>query len=111
MLTRTGAIIMGAFGVIWWVVGFRASGQPSLLTYGVPSAVAVAIAAICFRGGAAEPESEDESKRRGRLVGIASAAEGVAMFVVANVLMNVGWKDAVAPAMALIVGLHFLPLA
>lgn len=109
-MTSTGAIIMSAFGVIWWVVGFRASGQPSLLTYGVPLAAAVAITVACLRGRAAEPETE-ESKRRDRIVGIASAAEGVAIFVVANVLVNVGRRDEVAPAMALIVGLHFLPLA
>lgn len=102
---------MGAFGVIWWVVGFRASGQPTLLTYGVPLAVAVAIIAACLRGDGAEPEADSESKRRNRLVGIASAAEGVAIFIVVNVLVNVGWNDEVAPAIALIVGLHFLPLA
>src|SRR4051812_42026322 len=102
---------MSAFGVIWWVVGLRASGQPALLTYGVPLAAAVAITAACLRGGAAEPVAEGESKRRDRLVGIASAAEGVVIFVVANILVNVGWKDQVAPAIALIVGLHFLPLA
>lgn len=109
-MTSTGAIIMSVFGVIWWIVGLRASGQPSLLIYGVPLAAAVAVAAAFLRGRAAEPETV-ESKRRDRLVGIASAAEGVAIFVVANVLVNVGQRDEVAPAVALIVGLHFLPLA
>lgn len=101
---------MSAFGVIWWIVGLRASGSSSLLTYGVPLAVAVAIIVACLRGRAAEPETE-ESKRRDRLVGIASAAEGVAIFVVANALVNIGRRDEIAPALALIVGLHFLPLA
>lgn len=110
-MTSTGAIIMSAFGVIWWVVGLRATGQPSLLTYGVPLAVAVAITAACLRGRVAEPETDEERRRRGRLVGIASAAEGVAIFIVVNVLVNVGLRDEVAPAIALIVGLHFLPLA
>lgn len=110
-MTRTGSIIMGAFGVIWWVVGLRASGQPSLLTYLIPLAVAAAIAVVCLRGRRAEPETDEESRRRGRLVGIASAAEGVAIFVAVNVLVNVGLRDEVAPTIALIVGLHFLPLA
>jgi uncharacterized membrane protein len=45
------------------------------------------------------------------IVGIASAAEGVAIFVTAMVLLNLGRRDLVVPAVAIIVGLHFLPLA
>jgi hypothetical protein len=40
-----------------------------------------------------------------------SAIEGVAIFVVANLLVRTHHSDARFPAIAVIVGLHFLPLA
>lgn len=111
-MSSTGAIIMGLFAAIWWVVGVRASGYASPLTYLIPLIVTGLIIVISFRfrdrPGHVSPEEE---ARRNKLVGIASGIEGVAMFVAANVLINVGWSEYVAPAMAIIVGLHFLPLA
>jgi hypothetical protein len=59
----------------------------------------------------APEQSSDEKGRRGRLIGIASAAEGIAILVIANVLLNIGRFDQFAPAVAIIVGLHFIPLA
>ena len=53
----------------------------------------------------------EERRRRGRIVGIASALEGVAIFAAASVLVNLGRRDLIAPAVAIIVGVHFLPLA
>jgi hypothetical protein len=47
----------------------------------------------------------------GRLVGIWSAVEGVAILLAVNLCRNLGAPDAVIPAIAIIVGLHFFPLA
>lgn len=44
-------------------------------------------------------------------MGIASAVEGVAIFAAVTVLVNLGRRDLIAPAVAIIVGVHFLPLA
>jgi hypothetical protein len=111
-MSPAGAIIMSVFAAIWWIVGIRASGHGSPLVYVVGAAVAGAIIVTAVRAQAhREPEDETEKRRRDRLVAIASAAEGIAIFLVVNVLVNVGLGAYVAPAIALIVGLHFLPLA
>ena len=42
---------------------------------------------------------------------MSSAAEGVAIPIVALTLANTGHADATLPGIALVVGLHFLPMA
>lgn len=109
-MTKSGAIIMTAFATIWWVVGVRLASSSSPLLYGV--AIAFGLLVLVMAGRAPAPNiSADEQSRRGRLVGIASAVEGVAIFLVANILANIGRSDLTAAAVAIIVGLHFLPLA
>jgi hypothetical protein len=111
-MTGTGAIIMGVFAAVWWVAGVRASGYGSPLIYAVAPVVTGLIIVAALRGrerSAQEPP--EEHARRDRLVGIASAAEGVAILVAVNVLVNLGLNDYVAPVIAIIVGLHFVPLA
>ncbi len=113
-MTNTGAIIMGVFAAIWWLVGVRASGYASPLTYGIPILVTglIVIAALRLRGRHRfEQASPEEEARRGRLVGIASGGEGLAIFVAMIVLGNLGLSDYAAPVIAIIVGLHFVPLA
>jgi hypothetical protein len=109
-VTRTGAVIMAFFATVWWVVGLRIAGQPLALIIGVPLLVIVVLG-VAARGGGQSAMSRAEHDRRGRLVGVASAVEGIAIFVVANVLGNTGKASYDAPAIAIIVGLHFLPLA
>jgi hypothetical protein len=115
-MSVTGALILAFFATVWWIVGLRAAGHAPALLYPVPIVVAVALANVLWyvrRPRGAVPDAVDEAKeeRRGRLVGWASAAEGIAIFVAANVLVNTGHRDALAPAIALIVGAHFVPLA
>jgi hypothetical protein len=110
-MNRGGAIIvMGAFAAIWWVIGTAQSGRGSLMMYAVGIAISALLVALDrSRGG--RSATRDERKRRGRIVGIASAAEGVTIFAGATVLARLGRRDLIAPAVAIIVGLHFLPLA
>jgi hypothetical protein len=58
-----------------------------------------------------EQASPEEHARRDRLVGIASGGEGLAIFLAMIVLGNLGLSDYAAPVIAIIVGLHFVPLA
>ena len=113
-MTSTGALIMAFFATVWWVVGLRAAGHGPALVFLVPLGVAAALV-FAARRPLREPASRAigpaEEARRGRLVGWASAAEGVGIFVAANVLVNTGHRDALAPVIALIVGAHFVPLA
>jgi hypothetical protein len=57
------------------------------------------------------PLAADEGKRRNKIIMYATAFEGVAFFVGANILKNLGIADQYLPLLALIVGLHFLPFA
>jgi hypothetical protein len=114
-MTVTGALIMAFFATVWWIVGLRAAGHGPALLYGVPVIVAALGSVIWYvtHRPRAAPNAGDavEEARRGRLVGWASAGEGIVIFLAANVLVNTGHRDAIAPAVALIVGAHFLPLA
>ena len=51
------------------------------------------------------------SERAGRVIMWSSIGEGVGLFVAANLVMNLHRPDLLLPAMALVVGLHFLPIA
>ena len=110
-MNATGPIIMSTFAAIWWVVGVRGSSAPLAVAYGFPVLVAAAIVGLALGCAHDDAASADEQARRGRLVGIASATEGIAIFLAVNVLINMGWRDFIAPVIAIIVGLHFLPLA
>ena len=103
---------MGIFAAIWWLVGVRASGHASPSTYGIPIVVTGLIVVASLRGrDRFEQVSPEERARRGRLVGIASGIEGLAIFVAVNVLARFGRSEYAVPVIAIIVGLHFLPLA
>jgi hypothetical protein len=104
---------MGVFAAIWWLVGVRASGYATPpLTYGIPLLVTGLIIVAALRGRHRfEQVSPEEHARRGRLVGIASGVEGLAILLAVNVLAKLGVSDYAAPVIAIIVGLHFVPLA
>jgi hypothetical protein len=115
-MTVTGALILAFFATVWWIVGLRAAGHGPALLYLVPVVVVAALGSVFWgvtrrRGAAPSALDSAEEARRGRLVGWASAAEGIVIFVAANVLVNTGYRDAVAPMVALVVGVHFVPLA
>jgi len=111
-MSSAGAIIMSVFAAIWWMAGVRASGHPASLAYGVPLVVTGLIVVVSLRSrDSAGQESAEESARRGRLVGIASGVEGLAILLAVNVLAYFGRSDYAAPVIAIIVGLHFIPLA
>ena len=111
-MSPTGAAIMGAFGAVWWIVGVAAYGRAAVPLSGVGLVIAATIIVTAWRlGRRARPQPPAEERRQGRLVGIASAVEGVLIFLAVNVFVNLKRPDLIAPAAAIIVGLHFLPLA
>jgi uncharacterized membrane protein (UPF0136 family) len=63
------------------------------------------------QSGPATPEQKREESRMGRIFGLVFAAEGVLILVAANVLRYLHLDHCIPSAIALIVGLHFLPLA
>ena len=111
-MTPTGAVILGMFAVIWWIAGMLTAGHSAAVVWVVPVIASVMLGAAVTRlRGATGPGDEVDEKRRNRLVMLWSAAEGVAIFIAINVLVNVGHRDAFVPVVALIVGAHFIPLA
>ena len=117
-MTITGALIMALFATVWWVVGLRAAGHGPAVVYPLPVLLAAARAGVAWRVGRHKdaaplvPIDAAEQARRDRLVAWASAAEGLALFLVAGIVLpSTGHRDATAPMIAVIVGAHFVPLA
>jgi hypothetical protein len=54
--------------------------------------------------------SAEEEKRIGRVFMWSSIGEGVGIFLIINILINVGLADRVMAGIALVVGLHFIPI-
>jgi len=111
-MTATGAVILGIFAVVWWIAGMLTAGHSAAVVWVIPVIASVMLGAVVTRlRGASGPVGDADEKRRNRLVMMWSAAEGVAIFIAINVLVNVGHRKAFVPVVALIVGAHFIPLA
>src|SRR5690242_10910502 len=105
---RSGIWILNVFAALWCVAGVIGGGLPLAVLIG-PIAISAALIAWGYRATAAL--SEVSNPKIGRIVGIWSAVEGVAIFLAINVCLNIGAPDAALPIVAIIVGLHFLPMA
>lgn len=110
-MTPTSAMIFSVFGGLWVVLAIlsqHVSAALCLIPIGIAALLVVWSASVARTR---TPLAADESKRRNKIVMYATAFEGVAFFVGANILGNVGVVDQYFPLLALIVGLHFLPFA
>jgi hypothetical protein len=107
-----GAIVMGFFGGVFFAAAaIKAEGWHSLLLL-IPVFVFVAVAAVAARLiGRAAPGAYDTGAKAGKIIARASIAEGAGITLVALTLANIGRNDLVLPGIAVIVGLHFLPMA
>jgi hypothetical protein len=109
-MRSTGVTILGVMGGIWWLAGLAFAGALSLTT-ALPGLAAATLLVAVARRITNGPIDDAERRRTGKLIAYASAAEGVAIFVSNNVLLNFGLASYILCGMAVIVGLHFLPLA
>jgi len=109
-MRSTGVTILGVMGGLWWLAGlyFGGSFSPLLVTAGL---AAVALMVVLARTLTNFPVDEAERRRTGKLIAYASAIEGIAIFIANNVLLDLGLSTYILCGMAVIVGLHFLPLA
>jgi hypothetical protein len=106
-----GAIIMGFFGAVFAAVTlawqYHVAGLVLAAPFAAFAAIALAAAYVLrLPGTGVEP-----SERAGRVIMWSSIGEGVGLFVAANVVQNLHRPELLLPAMALVVGLHFLPIA
>jgi hypothetical protein len=115
-----GAIVMTGFGAIWALGGaFGFTGGASVplivVTLIVVAGLIVAIVQL-WRHAEVLPSGGDSEEavygdKTGRWFGLVFTIEALAIFVAARVLSISSHNTLIAPVIALIVGIHFLPLA
>ncbi len=86
----------------WHVTGAAAAAPFAL--FAIIAAAAVFV--IRLPGAGIEP-----SERVARVILWSSIGEGIGLFLAANIVINLHCFELLLPAMALVVGLHFLPIA
>jgi len=115
----TGLIMMAFFTMMWTGIAYGSMGNNGLIVLILFSVIALTLvinAIKYFREAKRFPESESETdkaeeKRTGKWFGIIFGAEGLMIFVGINIVINIGHADLTIPVIALVVGLHFYPLA
>src|ERR1700759_1679339 len=115
----TGLIMMAFFTMMWAGIAYGSMGSNGLIVLILFSLIALTLvfnAIKYFREAKRFPKAESEAdkaeeKRAGKWFGIIFGAEGLGIFIGINVVINVGHADLTIPVIALVVGLHFYPLA
>lgn len=116
----SGLFMMAVFTIIWVGIAF---GGLHTSPYAIALIIFV-IAAVVFitKGisiyklakhfpGVESEKDKAEEKRTGKWFGIIFGLEGLFIFIAINVVVNLGHAELTIPAIALVVGLHFYPLA
>ena len=108
---RTGLIVVCGFAAVWGAMALSGLGAP-LWSWVAPVLVS---GLLLWRLAPLVPTSSDrppeERRRVGRLVMLWSGLEGLAALVAVNLLNTPPHARLIWPAVAVVVGLHFLPLA
>lgn len=103
-----GAIwVLCIFATVWGVIGLSPLGLPATA---IPIAISVVLIGWASRM-ALPGRTGADAKRIGRLIAFWSSVQGVAIFATFALCQRLGITDAAVPILAIIVGLHFLPLA
>ncbi len=98
------AVIWAELGLFWWKAAPVTFAGPVLIS---------ALIYVAAKGPAHNltPRTKAEERRIGKLVGFWSLAEGIVIAPAALILANTGEERLIPAAIAIVVGLHFLPLA
>jgi hypothetical protein len=106
-----GAIIMSFFGGLFAALTLAFQLHWTGVMIGLPflGFVAIALAAVVVIRMPGEGVAPSE--RGERVIMWSSIAEGVGLFVIAQTVISLGHRELLLPGMALVVGLHFLPMA
>ncbi len=99
--------VLNIFAAIWGTIGLTGFGWPATA---VPIAISTALIVWASRVPARARTAAD-AKRIGRLIGTWTVIQGIAIFATFALSPKLGFPDAAVPILAIIVGLHFLPLA
>lgn len=116
----TGGLLIMILNTLIWVliVEDRMRGKDYWLTGIIFSIVVLTFGYYYFKFNSlkkslvqhSELENEAESKHSSKWFGIVYALEGIAIFIVVNILKMTNHSNYFIPSFALIVGLHFFPL-
>lgn len=106
-----GALIMSFFGAVfasltlYWQ--WHLTGVALALPFAVFLLIGLAAAYVIRSPGAGIKPSPKEE----RAIMWSTIGEGVGLFLASNIVINLHRPDLLLPSMALVVGLHFLPIA
>jgi hypothetical protein len=115
----TGLFMMAFFTMMWTGIAYGSMTGNGLIVLILFSLVALTLifnGVKFFHEAKRFPKSESEAdkaeeKQTGKWFGIIFGAEGLLIFVGINIVINLGHADLTIPVIALVVGLHFYPLA
>lgn len=106
------ALIMTVFGGVWCTLALISASPTPAWAVILVVAVTMTLAGFALLAQRrAVPLPEDEQHRVSRLVGRTSAAQGLAIPMGIGLLNMLHRGEYIAPLVALLAGLHFLPLA
>ena len=115
-----GVMFMTFFGVLWasiGIIGSHGLGDPwSLILSGIMTLILFSGAISLFVKGrkmnhAATLEEKEQRKQINRKFGLIGALEGIAIFIASVICNMTNHFEVFFPIMAIIVGIHFFPLA
>lgn len=106
-----GAIIMSIAGTIFMMVTVGLMTDAHSVFLALPALVLVSFLAYLFRVRRSLPALRELTGQASKVVTWCSIGEGVGILLAINVVKNIGHPEWVLPAIAFVVGLHFLPMA
>jgi hypothetical protein len=106
-----GAVIMGFFGAVFAALTMRLQWQAGAAMLALPFIVFLAIGAAAIHTLGLKGNGIVLSERTKKALMWSSTGEGIGIFLASNVVTNLHRPDLLLPAIALVVGLHFLPIA
>jgi hypothetical protein len=116
----SGLLLMAFFTLLWSGIAWHGLEKTNywylLLVFAICTLVFIAEAIKLFKIAKFYPALTSEAdiaeeKKMSKWFGIIFGAEGVGIFIGINVVINIGHPDLTIPVIALVVGLHFYPLA
>ena len=106
-----GALIMSFFGAVfasltlYWQ--WHLSGAALAWPFAAFVLIGIAASYVIHKPG----EGIKPSEREQRAIMWSSIGEGIGLFLASNIVINLHRPDLLLPSMAVVVGLHFLPIA
>lgn len=116
----SGLLMMASFTLIWAGIAYGGLHGTAyawgLIVFPLLAIIFIVNGVFLFRIAKHFPkvESEEdkaEGKKMGMWFGIIFAAEGLGIFIAINIVTNMGHPELAIPVIALVVGLHFYPMA